>query len=230
MSRSSEWILEIMSKRLITTAAIGHLPWLEYTRPYMLEYASQTGADFQEIKWFAEFEEYGECNYFIMVEILKRFGQQDYYDELLFLDADVLVLPGSPNIFKEFDSIGMADDWYIPTQEGHFENWLKENKGDKIGYNPENIYYNSGVIAVKHEVTKKISYEGPYPNRPWYDQDWLNDQLNRLEIKVDHLDRAWNYRELGEPEVALREGFFLHFCGEAREKGRVKEYVKLLED
>ena len=212
----------------MVTAAIGYLPWLDHTRPYLLEYAPRTGADFQEVKWFPEIENYNNSNYFVLVEILRRFSEQDYYEELLFLDADILVLPQSPNIFEKTTTIALADDWYLPTQAGHFENWIREEGSDGTGHHPDNPYFNSGVVLMTREVAQQIDFSGPYPARPWYDQDWLNDRLNRLDVEVTHLDRAWNFRDFDDPEAALRNGYFLLFCGDITSKSRVAEFVARL--
>lgn len=171
---------------------------------------------------------YGESNYFICVEVLRRFSQQTYYDELLFLDADVLVLPGCPNIFEFLGSMAMADDWYIPTQDGHFENWLNAHIGESALFVPGAPYFNSGVIVISREAAARIDYSGPYPDVPWYDQDWINYQVARAGITVENLDGAWNYRALENPEEAIANGHFLHFCGDAQAKARISEFTRLL--
>jgi lipopolysaccharide biosynthesis glycosyltransferase len=158
--------------------------------------------------------------------VIKRFSEQNYYDEMLFLDADVLVLPGSPNIFDLFTSMAMVDDWYIPNQDERFENWLRNNTGDLGVFDPKAAYFNSGVIGITRETAGKIDYSGPYPNMPWHDQDWLNYKIAKGKIEITQLDRAWNYRELGNPEQAIEDGHFLHFCGDMKKE--IANFTQLL--
>jgi hypothetical protein len=80
-------------KRLVATYGIGQLLYLRPAVESMRAYCSQVGADFWEIKFFPEAGEYGESPAWLHIEALKRFRAQTYYDELLLLDADVLILP-----------------------------------------------------------------------------------------------------------------------------------------
>lgn len=204
------------SKRLVTTAVIGKLDYqADRIVPSMRAYAKRLGADFELRTEFSEKSDYGNCPYYVAVDSIRKFTEQTQYEELLFLDADVLVLPDSPDIFGELgqDGVAVAADLYHKTQDTHFKDWLLENGQPLNAYTEGSPYYNSGVMVFRRAAAQTLNFDGPYPSCPWFDQDWLNLRLAQSGLRVKPLDRVWNFWPEGKVLADLEKGNFIHFVG-----------------
>jgi hypothetical protein len=221
--------VEAGAARLVTTAVIGKLDYARKTIPWMRKYAKMIGADFRMKTEFGNQGEDGNCSFYVAVDLLREFSDQSHYEELLFLDADVLVSPGARDIFAELGAgqLGLARDLCHTTQEGHFKGWLEKNGESMKWYTLDGPYFNSGVIALRLDGARALNFDGPYPSCPWYDQDWLNLRIIQSGMEVSILDRKWNCWPEGEVVGDLREAEFLHFVGPR--KGRIDHYVARLE-
>ncbi len=213
--------------RLIATFVIGKLDWAEPMIPFMRAYASRTGADFLEVKWFPEQGiDYPNKATWVVVEFLKDFIRQDRYDEVLLLDADVLVLPSCPNLFEKPGDLLCAPDQAWPVRDERFWQWLDRHFPGNPFHGVSGPYFNSGVLLIRKEAALWLNLEGPYPVDHPTDQNFLN--LRSLEARLDvrWLGYEFNQRDFSDPQKAIRENHILHFVGKA--KDRIPDILPLL--
>lgn len=95
------------SDRAIVTVAVGKIgeELLRVTRPYMEEYAKRLGADLVVLDWVGVPE----------WPMSAKFGiprTLDYYDRIVYVDADVLLRPGCVDLFSQCDpdEFGWCDE------------------------------------------------------------------------------------------------------------------------
>ena len=121
------------------------------------------------------------------------------YSNILYLDTDVFTWPKSPNIFSILDPKSF--------------NVVKYSLAG-LDDRPKN-FFNAGVFAInknsylemKKFISKKIWLENyDKHNGEWDDQAELNDIVSRNEIKLNWLDKKWNYKN-------HHEAFFTHLWG-----------------
>lgn len=218
-----------MSKRrLITTFLIGSLDCANYTIPYMREYASRCTADFLEVKWLYDFDGRFHGNpCYSCVQQLVNFAQQDYYDELLMLDIDVLPLPWAPSLFDMEGDVLCSPDQAWPVKDERYHSWISRNYPDSSEIDAEGPYFNAGVLLFRRDAARKLDLDPPYPNDFANDQDFLNMRVAEAGLSVNWLGEDFNQRHVGGGCMqTLRDANILHFCGCKHEAKRYYEFLK----
>lgn len=217
------------SRRLVATSVVGDLPFARETVPRIRKYAREIGADFRLVTRFENRDQYHGSAYYLAVDLLRRFSRQTEYEELLLLDADVLIGREVPDVFPDLHGaeIAWAADNCHETQDSHFKEWLEKNEFSMELHTPGGTYYNSGVILISLEGARKLDFSGPYPVCPWYDQDFLNLRICQAGLEVKQLDRSWNFWPEGQIYQDLAGGRFLHLVGPR--KSLVSRYAARLE-
>lgn len=217
-----------MSKRrLITTFVIGKLAHVEHTLPAMREYASKCEADFLEVKWLHDDDGYFHNNpNYSCVEHLRYFGEQNYYDEVLMLDADVLPLPWAPVLFDLPGDLLCDADQAWPTKDARYRAWLSRNYPDSSEMTAEGPYFNAGVLLFRRDAAQKLDLRPPYPHDYANDQDLLNMRVGEAGLSVNWLGPEFNQRHVRKsPLSVLRANHILHFVGC---KDEIPKYAKLI--
>ena len=188
--------------RALITAAEGDIQrFYAYARPNMADYAERHGYELVEGPWDTE----GRHPYWIKLAAILDKWQK--YEDILWLDADVIIQPGAPDVFDE-----------VP--EGK---WL----GIAEHHTCEGQSPNVGVMAIR-TTEQALQFFGQcwrlykrYKDHRWPDQapvmqllgytldlpvSWVGptQYTNGVEI----LGRKWNaLPRFGET------GYFLHFAG-----------------
>ncbi len=214
--------------RLLVTFVIGKLDWAQPLIPFMRGYASRTGADFLEVKWFPQQKEeyHGNPNW-SCVQFLKDFVRQTRYEEVLMVDSDVLFLPSCPNLFDTPGDLVCSPDQAWRSKDQRYRDWLARNYPDSPELTAEGPYFNAGVLLFRRDAVAKLDLAGPYPNDYANDQDFLNMRVGEAELDVRWLDDKFNQRHVGHRQKALAENHILHFVGGA--KSHIEPYTTFLQ-
>lgn len=177
-------------KRLVVTIATGpqHEPLLEICGPWMKRYADKCGADYVQLT--------GTSQYWWGIEKFRLQPLVSMYDRTLFLDADVMVSPRAPNIFKAVprNMIAMHDDLkrLLPTT---WKYWIeRKNVADSQGLPEKNYPYmlNTGVVVCSREHAG--IWRPPQKRLPCThcdEQFWIERQCEPFELF--ELEDRWNW-------------------------------------
>ena len=154
----------------------------------------------------------------------------NYYDRVLYLDADILVKNNAPNIFEYhpdtskiflYNEIKFNDvdyDSYIEkVATKHNIPWTKS--GDRYDF------YNAGVMLVSKSGRSAFEFA-----RDEYfimdglplivDEPYLHHMLFKHNINIAELDKRFNTMVYFEDD-----GWFLHFANVLDRKDRIKDYI-----
>jgi hypothetical protein len=192
----------ITSDRLVITLATGdyYQSILDVSRPTIRAYAQKIGADYIELTnktqtwWGLEKFRVG------------HFSKQ--YDRTLYIDADCLVKPGTPDLFEVVspDRIGFHND--NPYNPGGSELWLTSERsallnsqGVSLRDYGEPVCQNTGVIVMSrhHDIWKGM--QKPFPKKHCDEQFWIEYQaqqypIQQLSYRFNNQywfgDRFWN--------------------------------------
>ena len=216
-SESYEIILPIEDvepkrNRAIVTAAFGseHLEILDMTRPARQEYAERCGADLIELT-DDRFPRWSMANKW-------RAGMiAGHYDQTLWLDSDVLIMPDSPSIFAECgENFGLVDESAIVERNGFKAKYAAEMAllADLFGLPIPDWSPNGGVLLIPRRYS---SLYAPPPRCPvnWcLDQHWLALSIEQANADVKRLDWRWNHLWI-DPAFwqGLPDAYFVHLNG-----------------
>jgi len=206
--------------RLIITTSIGPYERIgEITAPHMRRYANSIDADFINItqnpdSWGANFVYWKTMDW----------AYQQGYDQILYLDCDVLVNPNlALNIFNiPIKKIGMRQGQIVDNKFDYVHNF-------DPGFKSEDMF-NSGVVLIDAEFIPELLpllYEESNPNElrpknlgdnPWHmilDQVILCSVLRKMGIKPTNLGESWNmfYNINQANQLKLHRTNMLHFLG-----------------
>jgi len=195
-------------------------------------YAERTGSDFIMRTAILDHVLSDEQDYknvimekFYIRELLR------YYDRVLYLDADILVKPDSPNVFEyyadpdwlylynEVDYNGVDYDQYIEKVKNKYHiPWTKNDNG-------RYDFYNAGVMLVGRSGVEAFEFVEPeyfiMDDLPMIvDEPYLHRNLFKHNIKIGELDKRFNTMVYFEDD-----GWFLHFANVLDRKERIRGYL-----
>jgi lipopolysaccharide biosynthesis glycosyltransferase len=198
--------------RLVATVNIDDTWYADRTVPFMRDYAQRVNADFLEFRNFPQRSQFGSWLGWFKVEAIRHFAEQSYYDQLLLLDADVLVLPHCRDVFELLDGqIAVVADMAMPTVDERFRGWCDRHFGESPA---GGSYFNTGVMLVPHDAALRVleHLDGPYPDESFYDQDFLNLRIPQHE-KLHWLPKQFNWLAPQFKEASLKQQI-IHFAGD----------------
>jgi lipopolysaccharide biosynthesis glycosyltransferase len=198
--------------RLIATYNIGNLPYAEYTVPFMRRYAEKVGADFVEHRDFPGRPAFGSAAHWFSIQAIKAFAVQEVYEQLLLVDADVLILPRCRDLFEIApDRIGVVQDMGVPMVAEGFRRWCREHY-DELPV--EGKYFNAGLLVIPRAAALRLlsHLTGPYPEGTFRDQNYLNLKLSKREL-LAWLPQEFNWLAPQFKEASLKQQM-VHFVGE----------------
>lgn len=210
--------------RLVATCIVGALPHAKYCVNSLREYASNVGADYAEMKWFPRLHtEYNGNIYWVVVDFLRRFSEQEYYTEILITDCDVLILPGCPNLFDLPGDLICAQDQPWPVKDQRYLAWVSRNfpNSSELSGSEGLPYFNSGVLLFRLDALRRMDLSGPYPDDYPPDQDYLNMRVGECGLDVNWVGNEFNQRNLSDPVGAIRNNHILHFINQ---KNKMERY------
>jgi hypothetical protein len=195
---------------------------LAITLPYTEAYARSSGADCVVV---------GQCSELPPQRLkCEAIDVAEAYDRTLLLDGDVLIRPGSPDVFAIVPEASLGA---LP--EGVFfprEDWCRTlneiyGLGEKL--TPKD-YFNSGVLVLSRNnlVLLKALKERVVWGYPQFEQGFLNAMRAALDLSLFPLTPDFNYMPNGKVfPNDWRYAFFLHYAGSGKDK---YNYQELFED
>lgn len=228
-------------KNLLVSLAIGSKYVKEYTELFyksQLNYAKKYGYDFVLVQDRPK----GVANHPDSISFDKAlvFSQEWAmgYDNVIFVDADILINPESPAIHKEItDKIMVVDEYSQPDPVSRIK--VQEKMGWETsasdyyklaGFNIKTTkMINTGVIAMKPKLNAKFmkSVHFKYsmrsighPRHFHFEQSAIGYELqknNKAEYLDNKFNAVWNIYKLHNPSIKLDDfvydNYFIHFAG-----------------
>ena len=219
-------------KSCVVTQALGD-QWLEVlnlTKPRMEAYCKRTEQDFISIeKPLAHPVQYTKL---VIGNLMATRG----YDQVTFLDADVLVALDCEDISRvdgDFDFLAFNEGDYLDRKKGLAD--LAKTYGAEI---EPRFYFNTGVFVMRKSAIGALSQPplGLFPNH-FAEQTWLNLQLHLWVTKTLELDPAYNCMTSVEEHFGLnryKDAYMIHYAGQsadmAKLRGQIEADIKKLEE
>lgn len=226
--------------RVIITIAIGMDPCYRYGLKSISSYATRQGCQFRVI----DRDVVGAPSRFTLKE--KAWLQKLYilqlakeYDEVLYLDSDIIVTPDAPNFFEYIKSrdssaaIAMYNEFHIGGRDIYFEKLNNCLPEEDIRYCEK--YFNAGVIylkkdnllsslAQKNELIRVIDCGVPCP-----EQTYFNGVLAKSGSVVIDLPKSFNFMQETDQCHGLRLGqFFIHYAGYSFRRSKRHKRSKIM--
>jgi len=200
-----------MTQTAIVTVAIGDVPYFKYAEPLMRHYAKKIGADFIVI------DNRSMPDRKPNIEKWRTYHLLDKYVKVLYLDADILINPNSPNIFElvGMGVIGVVDNELAYDRVLDLERNVMQLENGYINWHRK--FPNSGVILadfthkqIFHDLgNRKIKNVGR-----WVDNTIFNYLLYESKLPIKYLDMRWNFLETFKHfNIPPEEVHFMHFAG-----------------
>jgi lipopolysaccharide biosynthesis glycosyltransferase len=206
-------------KRLVLQAVAGDCPTIDVSAPYALAYALRMGADYTLRREENHTGTPGMPKPHFVKRCIDHYCK--YYDQVLWLDADVIARPSAPDIFAE-------------TPKGYFGAWCGEGEINQDSVPPHPMYphgyFNSGVMVCPRAFAGMMGraerlYVGRASlmtqgerDRLLWDQTPLNKAVAMAGLPVHKLDIRWNHHQSpgrckkhGFPPI--KDAYFPHFAG-----------------
>jgi hypothetical protein len=207
---AAPWIAR--KPRAIVTLALGeHKQVLDLSLPMMQNYANRVGAELHVIDSDLR-PEYKMANKWRLSSFARN------YDQTLYLDSDVLIMPNAPDIFSAVPNGFAARDEGPDYQ--YRPNWYLNEALDL--FNSQGVTHelahcaNGGVMLMTPETAEL--YEEP-PHKPYSqlwctDQHWLSYRLETTDKPVTWLDDRWNWGFIRRDWwMGLTDAWFVHLNG-----------------
>ncbi|KZN40239.1 glycosyltransferase [Pseudoalteromonas luteoviolacea] len=228
-------------KKAIFTLAIGDNPMYQAAIHSFRHYAEKVGADLVvadslTFKVHIDSPKFGANP--AWAEKL-RIGQLlNEYDRVLYLDADILVHPDTPDIFQKYDdldAIYMLNEGATCSRE--VEKSLIENTLGKIDwptFNNKPVYYNVGVILASKgcrlfEFATLSKLQQVCNEVRFYEQTLFNYALFGNQLKHQSLSEDFNRMDMFGKQDYCRAGF-IHYAGKGYAKNNRRRDVQFLKD
>ena len=209
-----------MSKRLLITLAIGETfeQMGVVTHPLMKDYARRCGADFYCINE-------GRLHAILGLPTYEKFQLYEFldgkYDQVLFVDTDILISPKSPDIFD----ICPGSVFGVAGEEGYSmaprHKVLTQEKLGKVNWC--NLYFNSGMMLmgpVHREIfnpdnvlLRKWTSDADNDDHIMSDQPILNYILNYYGFEMVDLGYKFNHTRVIKETKSRFNSYFIHYAG-----------------
>ncbi|MEX1041380.1 MAG: hypothetical protein WDZ51_12150 [Pirellulaceae bacterium] len=198
--------------RLVATLNLGNLDYARHTISCFRAYAHRTAADFWELTHFPRQANYGRSNHWMQVDVIKTFAAQDYYRQLLLIDADMLMSRDCPDLFAICrDKWGVAVDLGRPEVDEAFRRRCARLYGEAPKQGP---YFNAGLMIIPLRLARQIAptLRGPFEDGPTAVNQYLNFRLLDCgELHWLSTDFNWSAPQF---EEAARSKQIIHFAGD----------------
>lgn len=209
-------------KRAVVTTAFGD-KWeelLKVTQPRMDAYAKRTGQDFLAIaKPLTEPAQYTKS-------VIANFMATKGYEQITFLDADVLVTADCEDIGESCGSFKAFDEGaYLDRKPGMVS--LASAFG---GHIEPQFYVNTGVFVITNRAMGILSMPplAVHPNH-FGEQTWLNIMAHLWKVTLEDLDPAYNCMTSVEEHFGLNryaDAKIIHYAGQSADMDKLIEVVK----
>lgn len=231
-------------RRAIISMNIGNNPMYRPCLTSQLEYANRHGHTYYLI------QESRINTYNFYFEKLQAAWLLDQgFDQVLYIDGDVLVTPDAPDIFAShgdptaFYAHHESEDSEVMDRDKYVEPLLESAPGWPKQPNGKYQYFNAGIMLFGKESAPKLleGIQTP-PNIPalWEfgDQTFLNYLAAKNEVNFQSLPREFNWMNCGEndPDCNRYKAHFIHYAGPClygdgnKAEVMLRDYKELYED
>ncbi len=210
-----------MKKALVTlTIGSAYREMGQITHPLMRAYARRCEVDFLVLQQPRVNSRYGLSTRY---EKFQLFELLQYYDQIAFVDTDILLAPDAPSLFKLVprDRFAAANE-SIYSQAERDKALTQEILGKVEWRNP---YFNSGVMVFGR--AHRAVFDPASPNLLLWstgdfrkravnllnDQPYLNHRLNRLGIPLLDLGYRFNHTRCITATQTRFRSHFIHYSG-----------------
>jgi lipopolysaccharide biosynthesis glycosyltransferase len=164
----------------------------------------------------------------------------DNYEQVCYMDLDILITPNARNIFeacneKNFfyafeensDLIHMRRDEFVRPLLNYCPDWPLNNL-------QKYRYFNAGIFVVSHLHKKCFENFINVPNingiETFGDQTYMNYLITKNKIPFKYLDYSFNRMHLGlpDPENKRLQADIIHYAGQDNKGYRIENDYKLL--
>lgn len=210
-----------MKKRIITVA-FGDLYYFPLFRSYMEDYAKRVGAEF-EILGGGSHELHPKIG--MLREIVRWAAECEPDDRLLYVDADILIRQGAPDIFELEGTSGSvwACQGFLPDVRVAWKSWMARHYD--IEADPER-YVNAGVLLFDGVAAKRAA---PFLHQPFIegcmDQHQVNAAILLAKANLIHIPCCWNAKASWLLERLSGGVNFVHFVGQGMTQRPIIEFT-----
>lgn len=208
--------------KAVVTLAIGdfYQQMGTHTHPLMAQYADRCGAAFIVITEPQVNRRYGLSARY---EKFQVFELLDTFDQIAFIDTDILVSPTAPSVFEL-----VAPDCFAAASEAAYSMSERDKQLTQqiLGtVNWTNTYFNSGmmVFGKSHKAVFDPTVAGltewstgafrAQATNLLNDQPYLNHRLNQLGIPLLDLGYRFNHTRVITPTHRRFSSFMIHYSG-----------------
>ena len=189
---------------------------LDITRSNILNYANSCGADYVELDGDLS-QDWPMSNKYRLRQVVEK------YEHTLYLDCDIVVKQGSPNVFDVFnkDKISFVDEFHILKNSYHYtlfkhfcyERFLILEDYPQLYKNNRAVQPNGGMMFFPKKFADKYSQpEKPYYKLWCFDQDYLI--LNLDEDDFELVDWRYNLEFIDFGFWSkIEDAYFVHLNG-----------------
>lgn len=180
----------------------------ELSSVFMKRHAERFGMDFVILS--GNYRDWGP-----VWQKLQIYNLLDWYNFIVYLDADCLISPECPDISN------LVPEGYFGAVDEHlfFDRWDELKEGCRLlGINPEGwsgYYFNAGVMAVR--TCHKDIFKAPKEklNTAFQEQTYFNAKM--IELGIPLMEMGWTYNCLSSifnwPGIDKSQAYIIHFAG-----------------
>ena len=204
---------------------------LQATRENIIKYAGSCGADYIELDGDKS-PQWPMSNKYRLKQVVEK------YEYTLYLDCDIVVKNGSPNVFDIFnkDKISFVDEWkiikntyeYTLFKSMCYERFLILDEYPHLYKNNRNVQPNGGMMFFPKRFAEKYSQpEEPYYKMWCFDQDYLI--LNLDDDDFNLVDWRFNLEFIDfDFWSKIEDAYFVHLNGSRPIDYRVHLLYKMI--
>lgn len=217
---------KVTSKVAVVVLAVGEKgrQLHDFTYDGLKAYADKIGADYHAITGDPIYTDYPQADKF-------RVGQYlDYYDRVLYFDADIVVTDDAPNLFDLVpeDKLGIVNEHlYVPGNHARDINEIQKANGFKV-QNPK-AYFNAGLMVIS-KAHRAVFSPPTVPFRVYHcaEQDLINARIIEYGTQLHQFgpDTVWLY--FADPRGRKKKGRpFQHYAGASTVRGSRGHLVEM---
>jgi lipopolysaccharide biosynthesis glycosyltransferase len=211
-----------MKKRLIVTIMFGKDPSYYFAKKTFESYAKKVNADFICLERPSHIFQSTNKNYNknaldALFEKISLGTFANKYDQVLYIDADILITPHAEDIFilnANKSAIHMFNEGLISDRSRELtliSNYLKDPVKD-------NNYFNAGVILFPSTVDFLTSIriyelEQFFTSSSWFDQTYVNFKVRFRQLHVENLEQKFNCMAQKNGNEKRFLASFIHYAG-----------------
>jgi hypothetical protein len=224
-------------KNALVTLCIDDLDYYKITRPYMKNYCFKHGLNFIEInKYTGISEKYNlkmNEEYFCVWEKFQILDYVEYYNQLCFVDADILINPKAENVF-DYCEIGKFNACLDTSNRKAKYRVKKIFESIDMKVNLKGFkYINVGFFVIDKSFSHKLILNIDKLNNIFIkfpEQELINYNINHEDIDINLIDGTWNkiihssiYKK-NKTDLYMGNYNFIHMVA-GNKLPRIKEWI-----